>query len=61
MQFSSARFLFFLVAGLPVGFILVALGFAVAGLPISAPQLFPWALGLAVIAGAIAGFWRRSA
>lgn len=46
------------MGGLPLGFILVALGFAVAGLPISAPRIFPWALGIAVIAGAVGGFWR---
>lgn len=60
MQFSFARFLLFAMGGLPVGFILVALGFAVAGLSISAPQIFPWALGVAATAGVIGGLRRTS-
>lgn len=58
MPFSFARLVLFAVIGLPVGFILVALGFAVAGLSISAPQIFPWALGVAGIVGVIGGFRR---
>lgn len=58
MQFSFARLVLFAVGGLPVGFILVALGFAVAGQAISAPQIFPWALGIAGIVGVIGGFRR---
>jgi hypothetical protein len=60
LRFSSSRLLFFAVAGLPVGFILVALGFAVAGLPISAPRIFPWALAIAAVAGVVGGFRRTS-
>ncbi|MDP1630863.1 MAG: hypothetical protein Q8L66_05525 [Caulobacter sp.] len=58
MQFSIARCLLFSVVGLPLGFIFTALGFAVAGHAISAPQIFPWTLGFAAIAGAIGGFWK---
>lgn len=58
MHFSLVRFVLFAFVGLTVGFILVALGFAVAGQPISAPQIFPWALGIAGIAGVVAGFRR---
>jgi len=60
MPFSFVRFVLFAFVGLAVGFILVALGLAVAGQPISAPQIFPWALGIAGLAGLIAGFWRTS-
>jgi len=58
LPFSFARFFLFAVLGLPLGFILVALVFAVMGLSISAPQIFPWAVGIAGIAGAIGGFAR---
>ena len=60
MQFSFARLLLFAGAGLPVGFILVALGFAVAGMTISAPQIFPWALAIAGLAGVVGGLWRTA-
>lgn len=60
MPFSFVRFVLFAFVGLTAGFILVALGFAVAGQSISAPQIFPWALGIAGLAGLIAGFWRTS-
>lgn len=40
--------------GLPVGFILAALGFAVTGRAIEAPALAPYALGIAAICGVAA-------
>ena len=58
LPFSFARFFLFAVLGLPLGFILVALVFAVMGLSISAPQVFPWAVGIAGIAGVIGGVSR---
>ncbi len=58
MNFSSARALVFAMIGLPLGFILTALGFAVAQSPIEAPAIFPWALAIAALAGGVGGFWR---
>ena len=58
MQFSFARLVLSAVGGLPAGLILVALGFAVTGQAISAPQIFPWTLGIAGIVGVIGGFRR---
>lgn len=55
MKFSPLRAAVFFVIGLPVGFILAALGFAVARAPIEAGSVFPWALGLAAIAGLAGG------
>ncbi|KCZ47272.1 MULTISPECIES: hypothetical protein [unclassified Hyphomonas] len=46
MTFVPIRTLVFFIIGFPVGFILTALVFAVTQTPISAPAIFPWALGL---------------
>lgn len=45
--------------GLPVGFILTALVFAMAELPISAPRIVPWTFGIAAAAGSVGAFWGR--
>lgn len=55
-EFSPIRFVIFKVVGLPPGFVLTALGLAVYEVPISARQIFPWALGLALVAGVTMGF-----
>lgn len=55
-EFSPIRFVIFTVLGLPPGFVLTALGLAVYEAPISARQIFPWALGLALAAGVTMGF-----
>jgi hypothetical protein len=60
MNFSFARALLFFAIGLPLGFILTALGFAVTETPIAAPTIFPWALTIAVITGIAGGFWRSA-
>ncbi|WP_120078320.1 hypothetical protein [Aurantiacibacter odishensis] len=58
MKFSLARAGVFLLIGLPIGFILSALGFAVTGQEISAPQIAPFAGGIAIVIAAAAGLWR---
>ncbi|MEM6475133.1 MAG: hypothetical protein AAF687_03095 [Pseudomonadota bacterium] len=58
MTFSLPRALVFLLIGLPVGFVLSALGFVSLGLEIAAPVIAPWALSLAVLTGVAAGFWK---
>jgi len=60
MQFSLARTGIFFLIGLPIGFILSALGFAVSGQEISAPQIAPFAGGIAVVIGVVAGLWSPS-
>lgn len=58
MTFSLPRALVFLLIGLPIGFILSALGFVSLGHPIAAPAIAPWALGIAALVGVGAGLWR---
>jgi len=58
VTFSLPRTLVFVLIGLPIGFILTALGFAVLGREIEAPAIAPWALGIAVLLGVGAGFWK---
>ncbi|MDG1825156.1 MAG: hypothetical protein P8H62_02715 [Henriciella sp.] len=60
MKFSPARALVFVIIGLPLGFILTALGFAVTQSTIEASAIFPWALTIAVVAGCVGGFWRST-
>ncbi|MEP5267736.1 MAG: hypothetical protein ABJQ63_10240 [Lentilitoribacter sp.] len=60
MSFSPTRFLVFSVIGLPIGFILTALGFAVSEQPILAGKTFPWALGVALIVGILGPRWKQS-
>lgn len=60
MTFSLTRFLVFWIVGLPLGFILTALGFAVMERSIVASQIFPWALGFAVLVGVLGAFWKQS-
>lgn len=60
MSFSPTRFLVFSIVGLPIGFILTALGFAVSEQPIVASQIFPWAIGLAAIVGILGAFRNQS-
>ena len=58
MTFSPARAGVFFLIGLPIGFILSALGFAVTGQEISAPQIAPYAGGIAIVIAVAAGLWR---
>lgn len=58
MSFSPLRFLIFSFIGLPIGFILTALAFAVSEQPIVAAQIFPWALGLAAMVGIVGALWK---
>lgn len=58
MTFSPARGGVFFLIGLPIGFILSALGFAIGGLEISAPQIAPFALALAAMIGLGAAVWK---
>ena len=58
MKFSPARAGIFFLIGLPIGFILSALGFAVSGQNISAPQIAPFAGGIAIVIAIAAGLWR---
>ena len=58
MSFSPGRAGVFFLIGLPVGFILTALGFAVSGQQISAPQIAPFASGIAIVIAIAAGLWR---
>ncbi len=60
-SFSFARFLVFTMVGLPIGFILTALVFAVSAMPIQAAQILPWALGIAIVIGVLGGFWKQEA
>lgn len=58
MTLSPARGLVFFVIGLPIGFILSALGFAITGREIVAPALAPYALAIAAIGGIGAAAWK---
>ncbi|MEQ5786401.1 hypothetical protein J3454_00685 [Erythrobacter sp. NFXS35] len=58
MTFSPTRSLVFFVIGLPLGFILCALGFVTMAQPITAPAIAPWALSMAALIGLGAGVWR---
>ena len=58
MTFSPTRTLVYFMIGLPIGFILTALGFVATGQEIAAPALVPWAAGIAAIIGIAAGFWK---
>jgi len=58
LTFSPTRMLVFFMIGLPIGFILSALGFVTMGHPIAAPALAPWALGIAALVGVGAGLWK---
>ena len=60
MSFSPTRFLVFSIVGLPIGFILTALGFAVSERAIVAEQIFPWALALAIFSGLLGAFWKQA-
>ncbi|RIV89104.1 hypothetical protein [Aurantiacibacter zhengii] len=59
MTFSPARAGVFFLIGLPIGFVLSALGFVVSGQEISAPQIAPFAGGIAIVIAVAAGLWRR--
>lgn len=56
MTFSPVRALVFFMIGLPIGFILSALGFVATDQEIAAPALVPWAAGIAAIISIGAGF-----
>jgi hypothetical protein len=58
-RFSFARCLVFTMVGLPLGFILTALVFAVSAMPIEAAKIIPWALGIAIVIGMLGGFWKQ--
>ncbi|MDA0818964.1 MAG: hypothetical protein O3C52_02810 [Proteobacteria bacterium] len=58
MSFSLARSGVFLLIGLPIGFILTALGFVVTGREISAPLIAPYALGMALVIALGAAVWK---
>lgn len=58
MTFSSARAGVFFLIGLPIGFIFSALGFVISGQEISAPQIAPFAGGIAIVIAIAAGLWR---
>ena len=56
MTFSFPRAAVFFMIGLPIGFILSALGFVILENEISAAALAPWAAGIAALVGIAAGF-----
>lgn len=56
MNFSFPRALVLALIGLPLGFILTALTFAVTQTPIGASNIFPWALTVAIVIGCLGGF-----
>jgi hypothetical protein len=60
VSISAGRAAVFFLIALPIGFILTALGFVVTGRAIEAPAMAPWALLIALVAGAVAAF-RNSA
>lgn len=59
MKNPALRMLVFIIIGLPIGFVVSSFAFALMGRDIHAPSIFPWALALAVIVGAFAG-WKGS-
>ena len=59
LSFSFIKLLVLAVVGLPIGFIFTSLGFAISGTPIIAQDIFPWALGIAVVIGMVGGFWKN--
>lgn len=59
MSLSPTRFLVFCSVGLPLGFILTALGFAITGTPIDPAQIAPWAIGFALIIGILGSRWKK--
>ncbi len=60
MTISLVRGLVFFMLGLPIGFVLSALGFVATGREIAAPELAPYALSIAAIGGAIAAVSKPS-
>ena len=60
MSFTPLRALVFFAIGLPVGFIGVALVFAVTQTAISAPSVLPWALAIAAACGLLGGLQKPS-
>lgn len=56
VNFNPIRAFVFFAIGLPIGFIVVAFGVAVAQASISAAVILPWALLIAAGAGLIGGF-----
>lgn len=61
MSISAGRGLVFFMIGLPIGFILTALGFVIAEREIHAPAMAPWALAVAVIVGIVAALRKTDA
>jgi hypothetical protein len=59
MSFTPIRALVFFVLGLPFGFIVTGLGFAVTQTPFAAATIAPWALAFAAVTGAIGGFQNK--
>jgi hypothetical protein len=60
VSFSAGRGLVFFMIGLPIGFILTALGFVIAEREISAPAMAPWAFVVAAIVGIVAAIRKTS-
>ena len=60
MTFSAGRAGVFFMIGLPIGFILAALGFVIAEREIAAPAMAPLALAIAVIVGVVAGLRKKA-
>ena len=59
MNVSPGRGVDFFLIGLPIGFILTALGFVIAEREIAAPAMAPFAFAIAAIVGVVAAM-RRS-
>ena len=60
MSFSFPRAVILFLISLPVGFILTALAFVVLQQPVAPVAILPWAVGLALISGLIAGFQKAA-
>ncbi|ALE16735.1 hypothetical protein AMC99_01442 [Altererythrobacter epoxidivorans] len=60
MSISAGRALVFFMIGLPIGFILTALGFVVTDREIDAGAMAPWALAIAAATGLVAAFGKPS-
>lgn len=60
MTISPGRGLVFFMIGLPIGFIMSALGFVIMERTIAGPAIAPFALAIAVLVGLIATFWKPS-